>query len=306
MSTIPALESAAVGAPLTRAGISLIPVYLHGDRPPDISADTSAVSVTEVAQASVPTLHITNSSHLPTLITEGEVLSGGQQDRVVNTSVLVPANANLELPVSCVEHGRWGGGQGFGRSARYASRRVRRATNWSVTNNQSQAPDNNTDRRSDQSLVWSTVAHELGRLDAHSNTGSFLATSEALRADRHVAAAVNEVTGHGPLPGQRGVVVAHGGRIVSLDLFASTDLLAAHWEGLVGAWFLDASEVADDRRPGLSAALRFVRRLGTTNGDVSAGVGIGREVRIRTRRFCAQALLADDAVVHASAFTIAV
>ena len=85
---IPTLDNASVGAPLTRAGISLIPVYLHGDNPPAVSADTGTLTVTEAPNANVPTLVITSTAGLPTLIAEGEVLRGGQQDRVVNTSVL--------------------------------------------------------------------------------------------------------------------------------------------------------------------------------------------------------------------------
>lgn len=301
MTTIDALDHASVGTPLTRAGISLIPVYIHGDSPPLVSADTSTVTVTEVADATVPTLTITNTGSLPTLVAEGEVLSGGQQDRVVNTSVLVPATTNLDVPVSCVEHGRWGGGRGFSRQARYASRRVRRAKNISVTENVRTGGS----KASDQGRVWDIVSRELDRLDVRSETGSFFAAAEAL--DHHDVLRIvrDEVARLGPLPGQRGVVVAHGRRIVSCEVFASTELLAAHWAGLVDSWFLDAPDTDDHRRPGLSAALRYVRRIGTTPGDVAPAVGLGEEIHIRSGRFHAQVLVADDSIVHASAFTLA-
>ena len=303
---IPTLDSASVGAPLTRAGISLIPVYLHGDNPPAVSADTGTLTVTEAPNANVPTLVITSTAGLPTLIAEGEVLRGGQQDRVVNTSVLVPAGAALEVPVSCIEQGRWGGEREFGRSARYASRRIRRAKTWSVAENVRHSDTRASDsKRSNQGLVWNTVAHEIDRLGANNDTGTFLAADSALAANARINAAHTEVARLGPLPGQRGVVVAHGGRIVSCDLYASTELLAAHWEGLVASWFLDAPEVADTRRPGLSQALRFVRRLGSIPGDHAPGVGLGTEVYLRDRRIAAQVLLADNAVVHASAFALA-
>jgi len=304
---IPTLDTASVGAPLTRAGITVIPVYLHGDSPPAISADTTALTVTESPNASVPTLVITSTTGLPTLITEGEVLRGGQQDRVVNTSVLVPGRAVLEVPVSCVEQGRWGGERDFGRSARYASRRVRRAKTWSVADNVARSETKRSDaKRSDQGLVWKTVAHEIDRLGANNDTGTFLAAEAAIANDARIRQAQAEIIELGPLPGQRGVVVAHGGRIVSCDLFASTEVLAAHWGGLVTSWFLDAPEVADTRRPSVSRALRFVRRLGSLPGDSAPGVGTGTEVYLRDRRVAAQVLLADDAVVHASAFALAV
>ena len=144
---IPTLDNASVGAPLTRAGISLIPVYLHGDNPPAVSADTGTLTVTEAPNANVPTLVITSAAGLPTLIAEGEVLRGGPQDRGVNTRVLVPAGAALEVPVSCIEQGRWGGEREFGRSARYASRRIRRAKTWSVADNVARSETKRSDSK---------------------------------------------------------------------------------------------------------------------------------------------------------------
>jgi len=34
-----------------------------------------------------------------------DVLAGGKQNRVMNTSVLVAAGATIEIPVSCAERG---------------------------------------------------------------------------------------------------------------------------------------------------------------------------------------------------------
>ena len=43
----------------------------------------------------------------PLLIYEGEEVLGAQQNRLFDSSVLVPAGERLELEVSCVEQGRW-------------------------------------------------------------------------------------------------------------------------------------------------------------------------------------------------------
>ena len=56
---------------------------------------------------SVPDLRVVNEGALPVLILEGDELIGAKQNRVVNSTVLVAAESQLVLPVSCVERGRW-------------------------------------------------------------------------------------------------------------------------------------------------------------------------------------------------------
>lgn len=295
-----ALEHAAVGAPITRAGISLIPVYLHDARGVSIAAGGDDVSISELDSADVPTITVTNSSAMPVLLVEGETVRGGQQDRTLNVSVLVPAAAAVACPVSCVEHGRWDGLGEFGRSRTYAPRRVRRAKSYSVTEN----VRTHGVKRSDQGLVWDMVDHELDRLAIVDGTAALRAADAAIERDDRVAAAVRELVERGPLPGQRGVVVTHGHRVVACDVFATPELLAAHWEALVRGWFL---EVPDEvtTRPSVSAALRFLRRFASSPTVTAPGVSLGVEHHARGRRIVGQALVWDDVLVHASAFALA-
>jgi hypothetical protein len=40
--------------------------------------------------------------------TDGEQLVGAKQNRILNMTVLVAAETEVTIPVSCVERGRWG------------------------------------------------------------------------------------------------------------------------------------------------------------------------------------------------------
>lgn len=65
--------------------------------------------VTEVSEAgSVPFLQVANGADRPLLLVDGEELIGAKQNRILNTTVLVAAHAEVTIPVSCVERGRWG------------------------------------------------------------------------------------------------------------------------------------------------------------------------------------------------------
>jgi hypothetical protein len=73
----------------------------------DAQKDGSA-EITEVGSAgAVSTLEVTTSSNVPVLMIDGEILIGLQQNRVLNTTILVPAKTTLKVPVACVEAGRW-------------------------------------------------------------------------------------------------------------------------------------------------------------------------------------------------------
>ena len=66
------------------------------------------VEVTEVSESgSVPELCLLNRSSFPIFLLDGEELVGAKQNRILNLSILVPAASNFEVPVSCVEQGRW-------------------------------------------------------------------------------------------------------------------------------------------------------------------------------------------------------
>jgi len=54
---------------------------------------------------SVPDLLVDNRGDVRVLFLEGEELIGAKQNRILNTSVLVPAHSKIKIPVSCVEPG---------------------------------------------------------------------------------------------------------------------------------------------------------------------------------------------------------
>jgi hypothetical protein len=58
-------------------------------------------------EGAVPELRVVNRSEKMVLILDGEELVGAKQNRIVNTTILIPGNETVIIPVSCVEQGRW-------------------------------------------------------------------------------------------------------------------------------------------------------------------------------------------------------
>lgn len=295
------ISHVSIGSPLTRVGLSLFPVYVHGPSAFIATGPSAGVSIGEKPDAEVPTLEVVNPTERPVLLVDGEVVAGGLQTRVLNVSVLVGANQRLDIPVSCVEQGRWSGQRDFRQGATFASRRVRRVKNDTVFSNVARSGRKATD----QGMVWRAISAELDRLEVHAHSGTLEAADQFLAAHGAIAEAAAELKQFGPLPEQRGLVVAHGSRVISAEVFASTEMLAAHWEALVGSLVLDAPPAGATSRPSATSALRFLDRLVEAEATVAPGVGLGSEYHVRTRSLVAQALVHDHMVVHASAFALA-
>lgn len=301
------MTDASVGTPIIRGGIALFPLYLHGPvgRGPvanGVSVLTGAgagVSITEQINAEVPSLVAENPNAEPVLLIDGQVVEGGRQTRTLNVSVLLEGRSRMSIPVSCVEAGRWNGGIDFRHSGQIVNRRVRRAKHLGVE----QSVRRGGAKHSDQSAVWSAISHELGALGVTSQSGAYTAAADRLNRDS-LGATVRELQTRGPLPGQCGVVVSHGRRIVSMEVFATPAMLAAHWDAIVQAVFLDTPESVDGT-PSATKALRFVRHLAKGDARTAPGVGLGTEHHVRTRYVAGQALVHDGIVVHASAFALA-
>ena len=300
--SVAVLEFAAVGRPIHKLGAALYPVYLPGQAL-GLSFSTGSaagITVSEKPDAEVPTLQVTNAGITAVLIPEGQVLDGGLQTRTVNVSILVPAGATIDIHVSCVEAGRWAGGSDFTRANRYVNRRVRRAKAEGVRDNLARGGD----KRSDQSAVWAAVDHELKLKGVHSTSANFRDIEQFAERDQFVALAIQDLVRRGPLPAQQGVVVAHGSRIVSAELFATHDALAANWEALVRGILLDAPGQTN-LRPSATAALKFLSRLSSAEIISKPGVGLGVEEHVRSSRLVGQSLSLNVSLVHASAFALA-
>lgn len=70
-------------------------------------------------QAEVNRLSLRNGSGRPLILIAGEMLLGGQQDRIDAIDRIVPpSQAPTQLAVFCVEPGRWNGAEQFGLTAR--------------------------------------------------------------------------------------------------------------------------------------------------------------------------------------------
>ncbi len=291
------------GAPITRGGVTLIPIFGPKQRGADIKIAGDELVVSELETPTVPELQVHNPTDHDLLIPAGRILSGGRQTRVVNVSIVVPAGATIVIPVSCVEAGRWSGRSEFNYSGRQASRRMRVAKQRSVKAN----VDRYKSKRSAQGDVWGTISYELSSRGVNHEDSLFLEVDEDLdrRSDR--IAVVNELIDNGVQPEQVGVAVAHGDKILGVEVFPSSDALKASWEAIIRAAVIDADEFESlpesiDAEAGIKALEMFLAEVAQTGGTEAAGCGRGTEVHVETPQFVAHGLRVDGELIYCNAF----
>lgn len=294
-----AIREASVGTPITRGGVSLFPVYLHDratvDYLPGISALNSGVArFEEQPSPTVSLLRLVTETDLPVFFPEGDTLVGGLQNRVLNVSVLAAPHKETELPVSCVEQGRWNSHRGFQHGGSFAPRSVRHQKNVSVSHSLAYSES----RRSDQAAVWARVEDELSRAGVRSSTQALHEASSQLQQGN--SADMSDLAAKGPLPGQNGVVVAVGGQVIGLELFDRTETLAVYWLAIVTAYLSDMGRERQGR-PSATRALRFLRKIAEGPVLERPGIGLGLEYHIQSNTMAGQALVVDDSLIHLSA-----
>jgi hypothetical protein len=300
------LAALKVGESQTHSNLTLFPLIGDGESPPgylllDEALDRHLVRVTEVSSGgSVPELALENESEESVLLVDGDELIGAKQNRVLNLSILVAGGKRLTVPVSCVEQGRWAYRTREFQTAKrtlFARARARKAQSVS------HALRTHSERRANQSQVWADVAVKAHALHVESET---LAMSD-IYVDRD-AQLDTYVRAFHALSGQRGAVVAIGGKVVGVELFDSAGAFSRYLEKLVRAYALDAIERKADEPPAAPSerdARAFLDLLWATHAERFKALGEGEDIRLTGQGIAGGALAAGGRLVHLAAFVVA-
>src|SRR5262245_50981800 len=126
-----------VRAPVSYRNLTLIPLVADKvAKSPDLitldeGMDKGVVTVSERGQGgSVNELQLENRSTKPLFLMAGEVVLGGQQDRIIGRDTIIPPKQKQTVAVFCVEHGRWSGDRRFHTGKALAHGKLRMQANF--------------------------------------------------------------------------------------------------------------------------------------------------------------------------------
>lgn len=289
-----------LGDPKSAGGLTLIPVFHEGPAADYVlfteAVASGTVRIAEVdADGDVPSLLVENRAARPLLLVQGEIFAGMKQNRVVNATVMVAPNSTVEIPVSCVEAGRWHEETSEAHPDELnLSPRVRAQMALEVTYNLRTSGSYDAD----QSAVWEGVAACLDESGVASPTYSYSDLGRQRRAEIG-----KFLSGVAPLPGQKGVVAFVGEQPVCMDVFDRSSTLALMWNGLVGSYFADAVSAGPGAEHlAVSRTSEYLVCVRMAHASQHDGVGIGHNVVMIHAGVSGNALVVGDAVVHLAAF----
>ena len=263
----------------------------------DEAMAAGSLEVTEISEGgSVPTLSVTNKSDRMAFLMAGEQLIGAKQNRVLNVSMMVPPSTTLQIPVSCVEGGRW-----HRRSAKFASgssmshgklrKMMSIQTHLGLRSARSPV--------SDQGAVWGEVSRKLSAMGSSSPSEAF----DQVYQDN--AARLNDLGARlQPPEGSHGVIFVVAGQIEGADLFDQPATLAKLWVKVVRAYALDAMEAQAVDTPPLATddVSRWLQSAASAKTESYPSPGIGSDVRLETSALSGSALVVDEQAVHLELF----
>jgi len=287
-----------IADPSISGPLTVFPVINGNSAPDDYillseAVDKGIVKMSEKGGGTVPVILIENRGKAPVLGILGEEYVGAKQNRTLNVSFLA-GPGKTEIPVSCVEAGRWSWRSGSFRRGSWDSSTLRAMKSSMMFENIVGGAPNKY--ASQQGKVWSEVARV-----AHM-TGTSSPSSALSDVYENMHKRLDEIVDGIELPAEtRGVVVAGGGRIIGADIFERPDAFGHMWPSLVKSYALDSLE-AKGTPPSLEAADTFLHAPAGSDWVATPSVALGQDVRWEGKRFIAASLIWQDRHIHSSVF----
>jgi hypothetical protein len=292
------IENLYTGENITVNGLRLTPLFVKEEgRLPYLELEDALrqnlVEIKEVSeQGSVPNLQVTNKSLSDILILDGEELLGAKQNRIVNTTIVVPAHSSVVTPVSCVEQGRWRyTSKEFSTGDSFSYPSLRRQKHRDVTSSL-RATGSYT---SDQSRIWDDISQKAARMEVTSDT---MAMSDIFESRTESPEHLQQEVPHQDK--QVGFFAFIKDGFAGGDVFGSSELCRKKLPKLVRSYYLDSLDEGV-QFPAITVE-QILRQIQSAEPEQFASIGKGTDVRFESKDVQGACKVVDEFIPHLMVF----
>ena len=180
--------------------------------------------VKECETSQVNTLLVENRAVTPLILIDCEEVVGGDQNRIVNATILIDAKSEMKIPVSCTEKGRWAYKSEFKQSAYIANYKTRRAKEYASRSSHSY-----------QDVIWSSIHQLESENEFASPTSAMEESYENLKRKHNQIIEEFDI-----IPGQNGILVIVDGEIKGFELFLNPEIYKEFHEKILKSYLIDS------------------------------------------------------------------
>lgn len=244
------------------------------------------VKVKECEHSTVNTLIVENNSVTPLLLVDGEEIVGGDQNRIVNATILIEPKSEAKIPVNCSEHGRWGYKHEFRQSAHIANYRTRFAKEVAIRSNVHP-----------QQAVWSSIDTLEENRAYHSPTQAMSESYENLKEDLDEFISEFDVS-----DGQSGAVIIIDGEIKGFEMFLNSAIYKEYHEKILKSYLIDVDINDSVFAINTDEARLLIESALNSDYDTRPGTGLEEIFEFENGEGLGKIYAYQDEIIHMSYF----
>ena len=252
------------------------------------------VQISEVNKKGLVTkLSVSNKSSDNIIILNGELIIGTQirQDRIVDSTVLIPGYATVLINTFCGEQYRW--------SPRLSNKISTSESLYFSSGRANNAADINT-KLSKQCRIWSEISEKISDFNVKSFTNSVGQIYKKKKVN------VEEIVNFFKIPSEAvGVALGINNQLVNIDIFSNNCMLQIYLPKIIRSIALDSFKKISKRsylkKKDVHRFLRQIHQANKQKRQVVEGA-LGEELQFNSESVAGSILYHKEQTVHFSAF----
>lgn len=251
--------------------------------------------------ADVNNLSVFNLSKKPVFLMDGDILEGAKQNRVINSSVLLAPDSKGNLPVSCVEQGRWRFVSDKFKPADYtAPAKIRSDKSISVNESLKSFGVHSAN----QSKVWDNANkyHTMNNVESDSDNFSDLYFKHRENID-------NIIKNFEADKKSNGFAVFIKNTLLSMDIFNRTDIFEEYFPKMIKGALFEVINLKKVKNPITQLEAEYKTRELTDLFDelpykTYDSISLGQDIRYESNIISASELRFNNDLIHLTALNL--